>query len=104
MESPAKIAFETSSTIAFDSILPVAKHHVLIIPKEHISTFTDLEENHKDTFMEMAKTAQQVINDRKISNGYKLIFNGGKYQAVKHIHWHLLGGKLEDEDDVLNKT
>lgn len=95
---------ETKNIKAFNTIAPVSEHHILIIPKDHISSFTDLEENHKDIFMEMAKMAQKLIKDRDISDGYKLIFNGGKYQSVKHIHWHLLGGKLEDEDDVLNKT
>ena len=102
--APAKIELETKEVIAFDSITPVAEHHIIIIPKQHISSFTDLEENHKDVFIKMAKAAQQIITNRKITDGYKLIFNGGKYQSVKHIHWHLLGGKLEDEDDVLNKT
>jgi histidine triad (HIT) family protein len=100
----AKIELKTSGVVAFGSNAPVAEHHLLIIPKEHISSFTDLEENHKNIFMEMAKVAQKLIADKKIANGYKLIFNGGKYQSVQHIHWHLLGGKLEDEDDILNKT
>ncbi len=103
-KSPAKVELETKEVIAFDSISPVAQHHIIIIPKEHISSFSDLEEDHKDIFIKMAKAAQKVITKRKISNGYKLIFNGGKYQSVKHIHWHLLGGKLEDEDDILNQT
>jgi len=103
-KASAKIEQETGNVIAFPSNVPVAEHHILIIPKEHISSFTDLEENHKDIFMEMAKVAQKLIVDKKITDGYKLIFNGGKYQFVKHIHWHLLGGKLENEEDVLNKT
>lgn len=103
-EIPAKIEQETNKVIAFPSNAPVAEHHLLIIPRKHISSFTDLEENHKDIFMEMAKVAQKLISKKKITGGYKLIFNGGKYQSVRHIHWHLLGGKLEDEDDILNKT
>lgn len=99
-------AFEAESpnVVAFKSIEPVAEHHILIIPKTHIESFLSLEKDHSEIFMEMAQVAQKVIDDKKIADGYKLIFNGGKYQSVKHMHWHLLGGKLEDENDVLNKT
>jgi diadenosine tetraphosphate (Ap4A) HIT family hydrolase len=56
--------------------------------------------------MEMAKIAQKLIEMKKISNGYKLVFNGGKYQSVKHIHWHLIGGEWNDKEemDVTKKT
>jgi histidine triad (HIT) family protein len=100
---PSSGVMETINIKAFDNNNPVAEHHVLIIPKEHIASFTDLEENHKDTFMEMAEVAQEIIKDRKISDGYKLVFNGGKYQTIKHIHWHLLGGKFNDTSDISNK-
>lgn len=92
-----KVEFENDFVIAFPSISPAAETHIIIIPKEHIPTFTDLEEKHKDLFIEMAKATQKIIEDKKISGGYKLIFNGGKYQSVNHIHWHLLAGDLEDK-------
>lgn len=103
-EAPGKIKFESNGVIAFGSIAPAASTHIIIIPKEHIETFTDLEEHHKEILMQMAKAAQKLIDTKGISGGYKLVFNGGKYQSIKHIHWHLLGGKLEDEDNVINKT
>ncbi len=103
-KSPANIELETDNVISFPSTSPAAETHILIIPKVHIATFTDLEEEHKDIFMEMAQVTQKLIEKKNISNGYKLVFNGGKYQSVQHIHWHLLGGKLENEDQVINKT
>lgn len=103
-QAPAKIEMENSKIISFASISPAAEHHILIVPKIHIASFTDLGEKHKDIFMGMVKMAQDLIKAKKISSGYKLVFNGGKYQYVKHLHWHLLAGNLENEDDVLNKT
>ena len=42
--------------------------------------------------------AHKLIDENKLQNGYKMILNGGIYQRVKHIHWHLLGGdNLESE-------
>ena len=101
---PATVVGENKNALAFETIAPVAEHHVLVIPKLHIESFLSLEREHADILIEMSRLAQKVISDKKISSGFKLIFNGGKYQSVKHIHWHLLGGILEDEDDILNKT
>ncbi|OGM05672.1 hypothetical protein A2125_00095 [Candidatus Woesebacteria bacterium GWB1_43_5] len=103
-EALAKIRGSSKNAIAFDSIDPVSEHHILIIPKMHIESFLDLEKDHAEIFMEMAQVAQKVIDGKKIAGGYKLVINGGKYQAINHFHWHLLGGKPEDESDVLNKT
>jgi histidine triad (HIT) family protein len=103
-EAPAKIEYENDAVVAFPSIEPVSDVHIIIIPRDHIFSFTDLEEYHKEVLMEMAKAAQKLIVEKKIAGGYKLVFNGGRYQSVKHIHWHLLGGKLKDEDSALNRT
>lgn len=104
-EAPGKIELENDDVIAFDSIDPVSEVHIIIIPKGHVSTFTDLEEDHKDLLMAMAKVAQKLIEMKKISGAYKLVFNGGKYQSVRHIHWHLIAGKeLDNEEYVINRT
>lgn len=105
-EAPSSKVTENDLALAFESIAPAAEHHVIVIPKEHISTFTDLEEHHKESLMAMAKLAQEVIAKRKIDGAYKLVMNGGQYQSVKHIHLHVLGGKFkkELERDVVNKT
>lgn len=100
-EAPSSIEFENDSVIAFKSIEPVAEIHILIVPKKHIDTFLDINDN---TVLEMTKAAQQIIKEKKAEGGYKLVFNGGKYQAIKHLHWHLLAGELENKKDILQKT
>ena len=34
------------------------------------------------------------VDNNLNSSGYKVLFNGGYYQHVQHVHWHLLGGKM----------
>ncbi len=99
-EAPAKIEMETDSVVAFPSIAPAAKVHMIIIPKEHIERFEDLEDMHSVILMEMTKVAQKLITAKNIEDGYKLIFNGGKYQSVPHLHWHLIAGKELDNDNT----
>jgi histidine triad (HIT) family protein len=98
---PAKIEFENDTIIAFRNIAPVAEVHLLITPKKHVETLLEVD---SDTISKMTEACKEVIKKFQIEGGYKLIFNGGKYQSIPHLHWHLLAGKLEDEDDVLNKT
>ena len=102
--APSKIQGESKSVIAFDSIAPVAKYHILITPKKHLDTFLDVKRADAELFYEMIYLAQKIIREKKIDGGYKLLFNGGKYQVVNHLHWHLLGGELEDVHDILNNT
>lgn len=98
----SSIVFENDDVIVFENIEPVADTHVLICPKKHVESFLKLSSD--QTLDKMVEAAQKVIVDRKIEGGYKLIFNGGKYQSVPHIHWHLLAGDLEKNDDILNRT
>lgn len=101
-ESQATIEGENEHAIAFANIKPVADTHILVIPKKHIHSFLDIVE--AEILEHMMRLAQEVIKNKKIENAYKLVFNGGKYQAIPHVHWHILGGDLEDHNDVLNQT
>ncbi|CAN5335142.1 histidine triad nucleotide-binding protein [soil metagenome] len=103
-EIPTNVEFENDSVISFPSNDPVAEFHFIIIPKKHIISVLDIEDNDKDIFMEMVKAAEHLIKEKNISDGYKLIFNGGKYQSIKHLHWHLLAGKLEEGSKPENRT
>ena len=103
-KAPAKVQGETKNVIAFDSIEPVSTHHILIVPKVHIETFMDLESKHKALLSEMVSLAQDLIKEKKITSGYRVLTNGGKFQVIPHVHLHLLGGKYKEELNVLNKT
>lgn len=87
------IEYENDIVIAIKNINPVADTHILLIPKVHINSFMDLTDSNIQN--EMFKVAQILIKEKKIENAYKMVFNGGKYQKVMHLHWHLLGGNFK---------
>lgn len=87
--------YQSDRIMAFNDIHPLADTHILIVPKLHIKSFVDIDTNQVDLLAEMVKTAQNLIKDKKIESGYKLIFNGGNFQEVPHVHWHLLGGRFK---------
>lgn len=84
--------YQDSDFVVFKSNAPAAEHHLLIVPKSHINSFMEL----GNEILGMIKVAQKMVKDLNLSDGYKMIFNGGKYQEVPHVHWHLLAGKLEE--------
>lgn len=90
--------FEDENCVVFKSNAPVAEHHLLAVPKKHISSFTELDE----IILPMTKVAQKMVTDFKLKDGYKMVFNGGKYQEVMHVHWHILAGKFNNESDIIN--
>ncbi len=87
------IVAETENVIVFHDREPSAEKHFLVVPKKHIPDFLELTDN--EVFWEMSHVMRKLISDNNLSgSGYKVLFNGGYYQHVPHVHWHLLGGKM----------
>jgi histidine triad (HIT) family protein len=96
-EIPSKKAADTINVLAFYDIDPSADNHILIIPKRHIETFLDIKKEHMKIVHQMLRLTQKLIKDKKTENKYKLVVNGGEYQYVSHLHWHLLGGEMKKQ-------
>lgn len=90
-EIASKPVYETGTILAINDINPVAKTHILIIPKKHIDSVLTVSKEDSSAIIDMFAAAQKIIADRQLES-YRLAFNGGKYQHVPHLHWHLLAG------------
>lgn len=84
---------KNDNIVAFQDIFPLAPTHILIVPKEHIASFLDIDFTHSDLIYKMVKVAQRLITKYNLQEAYKMVFNGGKYQHVPHLHWHLLADR-----------
>lgn len=95
-EIPSTIVYEDNEILAFRDINPVAPVHILVIPKKHISYLIDLEKEDElligKIYTVINKIAKQEEIDKK---GFRVIVNCGEDggQEVKHLHFHILGGK-----------
>ena len=81
--------------IAIQDINPQAPVHLLIMPKKHIARVNDLKETDRLIMGEMIFLAKKLASEKKIEEGFRLVFNNGPKagQSVFHIHLHLLGGR-----------
>jgi histidine triad (HIT) family protein len=92
-EIQASKVYEDGEVVCFYDLAPSADYHVLIVPRKHVDSFLSLDD---DALLgKMRRAAREVIDKLELRGGYRLVFNGGKYQHVPHLHWHLLGGDLK---------
>lgn len=95
-ELPSNIVYEDDEIIAFRDIKPVTPVHILVIPKKHISSLVDLTEDDEAVIGKIYTVINRIAKQEGISDkGFRVIVNCGEDggQVVKHIHFHLLGGK-----------
>ncbi len=95
-EVPSTIVYEDEDVIAFKDIHPVTPVHILVIPKKHISSLVDLKEEDEAVIGKIYTVINKIAKQEGIlDKGFRVIVNCGEDggQVVKHIHFHLLGGK-----------
>ena len=95
-ELPASIVYEDNQIIAFRDINPVAPVHILVVPKKHISKLTEIEKEDEIVIGRIYSIINDIVKAEGIDErGFRVIVNCGEEggQLVKHLHFHLLGGK-----------
>lgn len=93
---PAKKVFENERILAIEDIHPVAPVHILIMPKKEIPNLQSVEPHDYPLLGEIVRVAQEIAEERGISDGYRLLTNNGSEagQTIFHLHFHLIGGKV----------
>ena len=92
-EIPSSKVYEDDTVLAFMDIEPQAPVHVLLIPKEHFDSIMEVDEK---TFAHMKTVVKKLAVDLGIAeNGFRVVINTGRdgQQSVKHLHFHILGGR-----------
>lgn len=99
-EIPSKKVYEDETVYAFYDINPQAPVHVVVIPKEHIAASADeISADNCTVIGKLFEALPKVAKAAGITNGYRIVNNCGEdaCQSVKHIHFHVLGGKKLSE-------
>lgn len=97
---PSNKVYEDEWCLAFHDINPQAPVHVLVIPKTHIASADDVDENNSKYIARVFEAIPKVAKLAGLTNGYRVISNCGDdaCQTVKHIHFHVMGGKKLPEN------
>ena len=95
-EIPSKIVYEDEEVLAFWDIHPQTPVHILFIPKKHITSLATMNSDEAVVISKIYNAINKVAEEVGIKEkGYRVIVNCGEDggQEVKHLHFHLMGGK-----------
>lgn len=84
---PLKTVFENDFVLAFFHSKPSYPKHIIITPKKQIKDLTELT-NNEIYITEIFKAVPVILEKEKMTD-YHLVVNGGEYQNIKQVHFHL---------------
>lgn len=96
-EIPSNKVYEDEYVYAFRDINPQAPVHILVIPKKHLSSILECD---SETAARLVSAVQAIARQEGIDrDGFRVVSNVGENgrQSVKHLHFHILGGKKLSE-------
>ncbi len=98
-EIPSAKVYEDESVYAFRDIQPQAPVHVLVVPKKHVASADEITGENADLVAGIFAAIPAIAKAEGLTNGYRVITNCGEdgCQSVKHLHFHVLGGKKLSE-------
>ena len=96
---PSAKVFENEWVYAFRDIAPQAPVHVLIVPKTHICCADAVNAENSAYVARIFEAIPEIAKAEGLANGYRIVNNCGEdgCQTVKHLHFHILGGKMLPE-------
>ena len=94
-EIPSKKVYEDEYVYAFYDIAPMAPVHVLFVPKQHMDSADAVSAENSVYVAKIFEAIPKIAAELGLTNGYRVITNCGEdgCQSVRHLHFHLLGGK-----------
>ena len=97
---PSTKVYENDRVFAFRDITPQAPTHILVVPKEHIDSVDALNEENGENALACLLAIPAITKAEGLRNGYRVVSNVGEDggQTVKHLHFHILGGKKLSEN------
>ena len=92
---PSAKVYEDELVYAFRDIAPMAPTHILIVPKVHMASADEVTSENSGYVARIFEVIPKIAATEGLTKGYRVITNCGEdgCQSVKHLHFHLLGGK-----------
>ena len=97
---PSNKVYEDEFCYAFLDIAPQAPVHCLVVPKAHIASADEINAANAGAVAKIFEAIPTIAKKLELEDGYRIISNVGENgcQSVKHLHFHILGGKKLSEN------
>jgi histidine triad (HIT) family protein len=94
-EIPVPKVHEDDLVFAIRDINPQAPTHILVIPVAHVASAAELSEADAPLLGRVFSIAGAIARSEGLDGGWRLVTNVGPDagQSVRHLHYHLLGGR-----------
>ena len=95
-EIPSKKVYDDEFVYAFYDISPQAPHHIVVVPKVHIPSANEVSAENSSYVAHIFEAIPKISKELGFAeNGYRVVNNCGEdgLQTVKHLHFHLMGGR-----------
>ena len=99
-EIPSDKVYEDERIYAFRDINPQTPVHILVVPKKHIGSADEINAGNSGFVAAVFEAIPKIAAQAGLSSGYRVITNCGEdaCQSVKHLHFHLMGGRKLPEN------
>ena len=97
---PSSKVYEDEWCYAFYDINPQAPVHVLVVPTTHIASADGIGAENSAYVAKIFEAIPVIAKQEGLENGYRVITNCGEdgCQSVRHLHFHILGGRRLSEN------
>ena len=84
--------------VAIRDVDPLAETHLLVLPERHVDSFRDVAAFPEDEAGRMLRFVADTAREAGLDD-YRVLVNvgAGAGQTVFHLHWHVLGGRMDAE-------
>lgn len=99
-EIPSSKVYEDEYVYAFNDINPQTPVHILVVPKTHICCADAVNAENSLYVAKIFEAVPKIAAEAGLKNGYRVITNCGDdaCQSVKHLHFHVMGGRKLPEN------
>ena|SRR5690606_2217087 len=88
---PAERLYQTRSLLAFYHPQPSYAVHIVLVPRRRLADLTAIGAEDAEFLQDLFAAVRHLVIQLDLEpSGYRLIANGGAYQDVPHLHFHLI--------------
>jgi histidine triad (HIT) family protein len=87
---------KTDGFVAIRDLNPKAETHLLVLPERHVDTFREVDAFPPHEARRMLAFVAEAARGAGLED-YRVLVNVGPGggQTIFHLHWHVLGGRIE---------